>query len=196
MPMTQSGELFEKYAAALAQAYAEAAGREATDVPVSIEALKQFFATRFKREAYRLPPDGREEFLSAVAYELLARLERAEVRAGGSAAELEESFRRATLTVLDTVRHRIMRAQVRTRLREYELESTDTLQRGSLAPDLDGVLQRDLIAMLSPDDAIVLYLVTQGMQVDAISKQMNVSKRTIYRALRTIRELLEEHRNG
>lgn len=181
------------YALALASAFVASAGKEAKSTEVDIDALAIFFQRQFTREALRIPHDGREEFLSAVALELLSRIN--EGNLSGSLPELEAAFKRATLTVLDTVRHRIMRAQTRGRFREHALEQLDVESYpASQGPDLERLLHRELSDRLSADTATVLYYVTQGYDTDDIAKQMNVSKRTIYRALQAIRRILEESR--
>lgn len=185
-------DVAQRYALAIAHAFAESAGAAANGVDVA--ALASFFRDRFNRAAQRLPPEGRDEFLSAVALELLGRIGRAEERHELSLAELEESFRRATLTVLDTIRHRISRARARDRLREQGLQEADAPHPATTGPDLEGLLRRELASRLSPEELAVLHLMVQGRPIDEIAKQMDVSRRTIYRALGAIRASLEEAR--
>lgn len=61
-------------------------------------------------------------------------------------------------------------------------------------PDLEGMLHRELASRLSAEEMAVLYLVTQGQPVDEVAKRMEVSRRTIYRALQAIRASLEASR--
>lgn len=181
----------QRYAFALAHAFARSAGPAASEVDIS--ALATFFEQQFTREALRLPADGRDEFLSAVALEMLGRMGQAG-SGGASLPELEDAFKRATLTVLDTIRHRIARARARDRMREGGLDDAETLPRAASGPDLEGLLRRELAGRLSADEMTVLYLVTQGRPVEEIARRMNVSRRTIYRALGAIRASLEASR--
>lgn len=183
--------LARRYALALAHAFADAAAGSAEDVDVP--ALASYFERRFTREALRLPPDGREEFLSAVALEMLGRMGQPEAR-GASLAEGEAAFRQATRTVLDTIRHRIARTRTRER-RQEGLDDADTLASTRNGPDVEGLLRRELARRLSPEEMAVLYLATEGQPVDEIARRMNVSTRTIYRALGAIRASLQASRN-
>lgn len=186
-------DVARRYALALAHAFADAAGPAADGVDAT--ALASFFERRFAREAARLPAEGREEFLSAVALELLGRMGAPGVR-GSSLAELEDAFRRATLTVLDTIRHRIARARTRERARREGLDDADALPSPGNGPDVEALLRRELAGRLSPDELAVLHLATEGHPVDEIARRMEVSTRTIYRALRAIRECIEASRRA
>lgn len=178
------------YGLALARAFADSAGPASNGLDVP--ALAAFFDERFAREAARLPPEGRDEFLSAVGLEMLDRM--GQGAADRSPAALEASFKRAVRTVLDTVRHRMARARTRDRLREEGLDDAETPHPATRGPELEGLLRRELIRRLSPDEMAVLYLVTEGQPLDEIARRMNVSRRTIYRALAAIRASLEESR--
>jgi DNA-binding CsgD family transcriptional regulator len=188
----RSAELARRYALALAHAFAESAGTVGSDDDFA--ALASVFEDRFQREAQRLPRDGRDEFLSAVALELLDRIGRGEVPRDRSPAGLEASFRRATLTVLGTIRQRIARDRARDRIRDQGLQDADDSHPAGIGPDLEGLVRRELAGRLSPEEMTVLYLATEGQPVDEIAKQMDVSRRTIYRALQAIRASLEESR--
>lgn len=181
-------DVIRAYAGAIAHVFAQSAGITAENV--DIQSLADFFEDRFRREASRLPPEGRDELLSAVALELLERMGRTERQGGSSLPQLEDSFRRATRTVLDTIRHRIARA----RLRERGLQDARARQPAANDPNLEGLLRRELAATLSPGEMTVLYLVTEGLPVDAIAKRMDISRRTVYRALGAIRASLEASR--
>jgi DNA-binding NarL/FixJ family response regulator len=180
-----------RYALALAHAFADAAAGSADDVDVP--ALASYFERRFTREALRLPPDGREEFLSAVALEMLGRIGQPEAR-GASLAAGEAAFRHATRTVLDTIRHRIARTRTRER-RQEGLDDADTLTSTRNGPDVEGLLRRELASRLSAEEMAVLYLATEGQPVGEIARRMSVSTRTIYRALGAIRASLQASRN-
>lgn len=188
----RSGSVAQRYAVALAHAFAESAGTGPTETDVAT--LASFFQDRFAREARRLPPDGRDEFLSVVTLELLDRMGRGDVQRDLTPAGLEGAFRQATLNVLDTIRHRIARERARDRLREQGLQDTDGPHAAATGPELEGLLHRELASRLSPEEMAVLYLVTQGQPVDEIAKRMDVSRRTIYRALHAIRASLEASR--
>ncbi len=177
--------IVQQYARALAQAFARSAGAD-TD-PADVEALAAFLADRFDRAARRLPPEGRDEFLSAVALEFLDRAGRPDGPRSRTTAELEDAFQRATITVLDTIRHRMARALRAAREAEVPHPTTD-------GPAGDVLLRRELATRLSPEAMAVLYLVMQGQPVDDIAAQLDVSQRTIYRALRAIRTSLDAGR--
>jgi hypothetical protein len=190
----QSGPVGEGYARALVSAFVHAVGGEEEWAGIATEALASFFTQQFSREASRLPADGREEYLSAVALEFLTRIQSGNFQSRpSSVVEVERLFRRAAVTVLDTVRHRIMRARIRFQAREQDLLDSDSLNEARRGPDFEGLLTAELTRTLSPSEMAVLYLVVEGHNIDEVAEKMSVSSRTIYRALREIKKVLTDY---
>jgi DNA-binding CsgD family transcriptional regulator len=128
---------------------------------------------------------GEDDFVSLVAMEMADRL-------GAPAAEPSLPFLTMLERVADAVRHRIARA-FRKRMAHPPVEMLDQMAAPAAPPEVVlCAIADELIAGLSLEEQTVLKLFLDGVPVDQVARQLNVSLRTVYRRLEEVKRRLSQ----
>lgn len=173
--------MIDEYVEWLLMVYAEKTGTDPRTDDPDVTAKAARFLLRHNVRGGRLLADwpGVEEFVSLVASEMADRLGR---RQPG------EPFLKILDNTADAVRHRIAR-EVRRRAAHVPAG----LIEGQVAPGQEPekamrVLEAELREQLSFEEQAVLSLCLEGSSVDEMVKALKMSKRTVYRKLKTIEQ--------
>lgn len=143
----------------------------------SVEELTSLFQKALLPHARRLPPDGRDEFVSAVVLELLEFENRS--LANGSGPVLALGGSRATEEADragDRVRHRILR-QAHRRFGSLSLNQEPVAS--TLADDTEALV-KDLSSALSHEEAIMLQKSLEGWTIKEIAQDLGWKPRAVY----------------
>ncbi len=145
------------------------------------EDIHRVMAAAFRRELVRLPPDGREEFLSAVALELLQWLQGQSSKRNEFVDNRPIILQAIIRRIADTVRHRISRA-----IHRRKTSTLDDRFVTSNPDELNAATLTSEFKNLDPRETEILALLTAGKSIDEIANATGVGSRTIYRALHSI----------
>ncbi|HQU45858.1 MAG TPA: hypothetical protein PK867_23790, partial [Pirellulales bacterium] len=130
-------------------------------------------AKQLASEAAYLTPSDRDDFSQAILLEILTCLD--------AGATLDEP---ALRRLFHRVRQRILRQSGREK--EHDALLIETVSAVHHAPSAEF----DILDSLSPEDLILIDMVTSGSDEKAIATELKLSIGTVYRRLRSIRARL------